>query len=134
MPHVRRNVYLGRGDGGLRASIAFEVGASPVQAAAADFDGDGRLDLATVNSAESYVSVVTGGALSAAHETLPGPVPRTLSGRRSGRAGQTTGPLGEHDPGIAAAPPRESVPTLPAPLRQRSVSAESLRASVANGS
>jgi hypothetical protein len=47
------NVLLGRGDGRFGAPATYDVGASPVDIVAGDFDGDGRPDLATVSSDDS---------------------------------------------------------------------------------
>lgn len=93
----RLGVFLGRSDGRLEDPIAFEVGANPVQAVAADFDRDGRLDLATVNSTGSDVSIIAGSTLRAAHKTLPGPVLGNFSMRRREGAGEAAPPNVAHE-------------------------------------
>ena len=59
------NVYvlLNNGNGGLAAPVGYEVGTMPQAVAVADFNGDGRLDLAVANefgSASGSVSVLLG--------------------------------------------------------------------------
>src|SRR5262249_11870822 len=42
-------VFLGRGDGTFEQRVRFTVGTTPVQLLAADYNGDGHQDLATIN-------------------------------------------------------------------------------------
>ena len=52
--------WLGQGDGTLAAGQRFAVGAVPRAVTVGDFNGDGRLDLATANTSSSDVSVLLG--------------------------------------------------------------------------
>ena len=54
------SVVLGDGDGTFQAPKTFAAGAGPNRIVAGDFNGDGRLDLATGNSATQDVSVLLG--------------------------------------------------------------------------
>ncbi|HJQ31635.1 MAG TPA: FG-GAP-like repeat-containing protein [Pyrinomonadaceae bacterium] len=58
------SLHLGDGKGGLRLAQSFDVGADPRSLLAADFNRDGKLDLATVNTGggntASTVSVLLG--------------------------------------------------------------------------
>ena len=58
---MRALVLRGDGKGGLSKPVAFPVGAHPVRLAAADFNGDRMLDLATADYAENSVSVLLNG-------------------------------------------------------------------------
>ena len=51
-------VDLGNGDGTFQASTGVTAGNVPVALAFADFNGDGRLDLAVANSADNRVSIL----------------------------------------------------------------------------
>jgi hypothetical protein len=53
-------VLLGRGAGSFSDPVLFTTGSSPVALVAADFESDGRMDLATANSESSDVSVLLG--------------------------------------------------------------------------
>jgi hypothetical protein len=53
-------VALGNGDGSFAAPQLFGVGNEPAGMVAADFNGDGKLDLAVVNISDSTVSVLLG--------------------------------------------------------------------------
>ena len=69
-------VFLGIGDGTFDAPTDFPVGDSPTKLTAADFDMDGKLDLAVSNSVSRNVSVLMGdgaGSFSAA-VNFPDPV------------------------------------------------------------
>lgn len=52
------SVLLGNGDGSLQSPVEFVTGSSPVAVVAADFNGDGRQDLAVVNSGDNTVSIL----------------------------------------------------------------------------
>ncbi len=52
-------VELGNGDGTFQAPLTASAGASPSSTIAADFDGDGKIDLAVVNG-EGTVSILLG--------------------------------------------------------------------------
>jgi hypothetical protein len=51
-------ILAGRGDGTFGSPGAFPVGGRPDQLAATDFDGDGRPDLATLNTQDGSVSIL----------------------------------------------------------------------------
>ena len=55
-------VLLGNGSGGFTAAAGspFAVGISPVFVATGDFNGDGKLDIVTANSADNSISVLLG--------------------------------------------------------------------------
>jgi hypothetical protein len=52
------SVLLNSGDGGFAAQVTFNVGPNPNALAVADFNGDGRPDLAVTNSSAATVSVL----------------------------------------------------------------------------
>jgi hypothetical protein len=52
------SMMLGVGDGNLRYTGAFAVGASPTAVAVGDFNGDGRTDVAAANGGSNTVSVL----------------------------------------------------------------------------
>jgi hypothetical protein len=54
------SVLLGNGDGTFQAPRTYGVGQAPVGIAVADFNGDGRLDLAVANQLTNNVSVLLG--------------------------------------------------------------------------
>ena len=51
-------VLLGRGDGTFSSAVAFPTGLNPRAVAVADFDGDGRPDLAVANTGQDSVSIL----------------------------------------------------------------------------
>jgi hypothetical protein len=53
-------IYLGNGDGTFGAPQTFAVGNDPVALCAADFNGDGKIDLAVVNDQDATVSILLG--------------------------------------------------------------------------
>jgi hypothetical protein len=54
------SILLGNGDGTFQAAHAFPVGTNPSSLAAADFNGDGKLDLAVANHDTNNVSILLG--------------------------------------------------------------------------
>lgn len=54
------SVLLGNANGTFQAATNYSAGAGPVAVAAADFDGDGKLDLAVANNLAGSVSVLLG--------------------------------------------------------------------------
>src|SRR5262249_15121378 len=53
-------VFLGHGDGRFQDPVPIPVGLQPWGLAVADFNRDGKLDLATANSASDSVSILLG--------------------------------------------------------------------------
>ena len=53
-------MLLGNGDGTFEPQVTYAVGSGPDAIVAGDFTGDGRLDLAVVNSGDNTVSVLLG--------------------------------------------------------------------------
>ena len=54
------NLYLGNGDGTFGAPQRFNAGTDPLAQVAADFNHDGRIDLATANAATQDISILLG--------------------------------------------------------------------------
>jgi hypothetical protein len=54
------SILLGNGDGTFQRHVDFATGTGPVSVAVADFNRDGKLDLATANSYTNNVSVLLG--------------------------------------------------------------------------
>ena len=54
------SILLGNGDGSFQPHIDYATGKNPSALAAGDFNGDGKLDLAIVNSQDSSISVLLG--------------------------------------------------------------------------
>jgi hypothetical protein len=54
------SILLGNGNGTFPGEVAYAVGTAPASVAVADFNRDGRLDLAVANSAAGTVSVLLG--------------------------------------------------------------------------
>jgi hypothetical protein len=77
-PNGGVSILLGKGDGTFLPSVNYSAGEQPVSIVAADFNGDGNLDLAVANSLSTYVSILIGngdGTFQAATQSppLPGP-------------------------------------------------------------
>lgn len=54
------SVLLGNGDGTFPSTVPLAIGGIPGSAASADFNGDGKLDLAIVNATSGLVSILLG--------------------------------------------------------------------------
>jgi uncharacterized repeat protein (TIGR01451 family) len=54
------SVLLGNGDGTFQSKVNYPVGSAPFLGAAADFNGDGKLDLVTANDGDNNVSLLLG--------------------------------------------------------------------------
>src|SRR5207247_5690349 len=58
------SILLGKGDGTFQAAMNFPmnvpVGSAPFSVAVGDFNGDGKLDLATANEGSANVSILLG--------------------------------------------------------------------------
>ena len=52
------SILLGRGDGSFVSPVNYGVGKTPKSVAAADLNGDGRIDLVTANQDGASVSVL----------------------------------------------------------------------------
>ena len=52
------SVHRGRGDGTFFPALSYLVGTNPYMAIAEDFNGDGSVDLAAINSTDNTVSVL----------------------------------------------------------------------------
>jgi hypothetical protein len=77
------SVLLGTGAGTFQPPVAYPAGAAPWLAAVADFNGDGRADLAVTNRLHETVSVLLGngnGSFQApvAYATAPGGFPKKI--------------------------------------------------------
>jgi hypothetical protein len=54
----KANVLFGNGNGTFQAAVVYTVGVNPYTLTTADFNGDGKLDLATANNGGNNVSVL----------------------------------------------------------------------------
>src|SRR5208283_3791450 len=54
------DVMLGNGDGTFQAPVTYATAADPLMVIVADFNGDGKLDLATANASSETISVLLG--------------------------------------------------------------------------
>jgi hypothetical protein len=60
LPYNSASVFIGNGDGTFQAAVNYPVGAGPSGVAVADFNGDGKVDLAVANRMTSNISVLLG--------------------------------------------------------------------------
>src|SRR5262249_42902547 len=63
-------VYLGNGDGSFEPGVPFPTGSGPVAVMTGDFNGDGKMDLATANERDDTASILLGNG----DGTFQGPV------------------------------------------------------------
>src|SRR5438445_3782283 len=56
------SVLLGNGDGTFQSAVNYDAGTNPVSVAVGDFNGDGKPDLAVVNSGSTNLAVLLGKA------------------------------------------------------------------------
>ena len=54
------SILLGNGDGSFQNAVTYTAGANPVGIAAADFNNDGKLDLAVINQGSNNISILLG--------------------------------------------------------------------------
>ena len=59
-PSLGVDIMLGKGDGTFQAPVSYATAGNPRMVAVADFNGDKKLDLATVNAESETVSVLLG--------------------------------------------------------------------------
>jgi hypothetical protein len=64
---------LGKGNGSFNAPVSYPTGNSPRMVAVADYNGDGHLDLATINYGDQTISILlgTGTGTFSAHTDTP---------------------------------------------------------------
>ena len=68
------SVLLGKGDGTLQTAVTYAAGNGPNSVAAADFNGDGKLDVAVTNSGDNSVSILAGNADGTFHAAVSHPI------------------------------------------------------------
>jgi hypothetical protein len=76
------SIRLGTGDGSFGSASYFGVGAGPASLAVADFNADGKPDLATANSLANTVSILLGagdGSFGAAVDLPVGTTPKSIA-------------------------------------------------------
>ena len=85
------SVFMGVGDGTFRSAVNFPAGASSGSAIAADFNGDGRTDLAVTNSSALEILLATTGSFPVVTTTnLPGALGGVSYSTTLSAAGGTT--------------------------------------------
>ena len=75
-------VLMGNGDGSFRAPVSYATGTSPYAVVVADFNGDGKPDLAVANGGSNTVSILRGngdGTFAAAVNYATGSYPDGLA-------------------------------------------------------
>src|SRR5205814_4244629 len=65
------SVLLGNGDGTFQPAVNSDTGAGPLSVAVGDFDGDGKLDLATANLGDVSVLLGNGDGTFGAPASIP---------------------------------------------------------------
>jgi hypothetical protein len=69
------SILLGNGDGTFGRSSAYATGLNPLAIVTADFNGDGRKDLATLNSGDNTVSILLGAGGGVFNSAVNYPIP-----------------------------------------------------------
>jgi hypothetical protein len=82
------NILLGNGDGTFQAPLDFGAGTYPISVIVADFNGDGKPDLAVANFYSNNVSVLINNTAPIAH------APSTLTVTKAGSGTVTSSPPG----------------------------------------
>jgi hypothetical protein len=72
-------IFLGHGDGTFTQGATANAGATPVSMAAADFNGDGKMDLAVVNVTQDNISVLLGNGDGTFQAPVTVPVPEPMN-------------------------------------------------------
>jgi Bacterial Ig-like domain (group 3)/FG-GAP-like repeat/FG-GAP repeat len=76
------SVLLGNGDGTFQTAVSYPVGTNPTSAAVADFNGDGKPDLAVSNGGSGNLSLMLGngdGSFQAAVNYVTGTGPKSVA-------------------------------------------------------
>ena len=75
-------IFLGQGDGSFKAGAVYQIGNLPYAVTAADFNGDGNIDLATANNGDNTVGVLFGNGDGTFQSpvTYPAPLPERVLG------------------------------------------------------
>ncbi|HEV2351742.1 MAG TPA: FG-GAP-like repeat-containing protein [Terriglobia bacterium] len=77
------SILLGNGDGTFQSHVDYQVGAQPIGIVSADFNGDGKQDLAVANNLDSTVSILLGSGDGTFRTGVPIPLPgypQTIAG------------------------------------------------------
>ncbi len=73
------SVLLGKGDGTFLTQLQYNTGNNPVAVVVADFNGDGKLDLAAANETDSTISVLLGNGNGKFQQSVPYSIASTPS-------------------------------------------------------